>query len=84
LWAKAGAVGNADALSTASRPVREAHRPQIHSLVGAEGAAPPAPSRKPLGGAMKEDVGSIRTGIKGPGGGAHAAARERRTAAGGA
>jgi transposase len=32
LWAKAGAVGNAEALSTASRPVREAHRPQIHSL----------------------------------------------------
>ncbi len=31
-WAKAGAVGNAQALSTASRPVREAHRPQIHSL----------------------------------------------------
>ena len=32
LWAKVGAVGNAAALSTASRPVREAHRPQIHSL----------------------------------------------------
>ena len=32
LWAKVGAVGNATALSTASRPVREAHRPQIHSL----------------------------------------------------
>jgi hypothetical protein len=32
LWAKAGAVGNAQALSTASRSVREAHRPQIHSL----------------------------------------------------
>lgn len=31
LWAKVGAVGNAAALSTASRPVREAHRPQIHS-----------------------------------------------------
>jgi len=27
-----GAVGNASALSTASRPVRAAHRPQIHSL----------------------------------------------------
>ena len=32
LWAKVGAVGNATALSTASRPVREAHRPQVHSL----------------------------------------------------
>lgn len=32
MWAKVGAVGNATALSTASRPVREAHRPQIHSL----------------------------------------------------
>lgn len=32
LWAKAGAVGNASALSTASWPVRVAHRPQIHSL----------------------------------------------------
>ena len=31
LWAKAGAVGNAPALSTASRPVRrQPHRPQIH------------------------------------------------------
>jgi hypothetical protein len=37
LWAKAGAVGNATALSTASRPVREAHRPQIHSLLAAAG-----------------------------------------------
>jgi transposase len=43
LWAKAGAVGNADALSTASWPVREAHRPQIHSLWPAPQApAPPA------------------------------------------
>lgn len=41
LWSKVGAVGNADALSTASRPVREAHRPQIHSLVPAPKA--PAP-----------------------------------------
>lgn len=41
LWSKVGAVGNADALSTASRPVREAHRPQILSLAGAEGAGPP-------------------------------------------
>jgi hypothetical protein len=32
LWAKVDAAGNAVALSTASRPVREAHRPQIHSL----------------------------------------------------
>jgi len=32
LWAKVGAVGNALALSTASQPVRVAHRPQIHSL----------------------------------------------------
>lgn len=32
MWAKVGAVGNATALSTASRPVRAAHRPQIHSL----------------------------------------------------
>ena len=32
LWSKVGAVGNAAALSTASRPVRAAHRPQIHSL----------------------------------------------------
>jgi len=31
LWAKACAVGNAPALSTASWPVRGAHRPQIHS-----------------------------------------------------
>jgi len=41
LWAKAGAVGNADALSTASWPVREAHRPQIHSPLPAPQA--PAP-----------------------------------------
>ncbi|MCZ8319751.1 MAG: transposase, partial [Silanimonas sp.] len=32
LWAKVGAVGDATALSAASRPVREAHRPQIRSL----------------------------------------------------
>jgi hypothetical protein len=32
LWAKVGAVGNGAALSTASRPVHEAHRPQIHGL----------------------------------------------------
>jgi hypothetical protein len=41
LWAKTGAVGNVrSALSTASRSVREAHRPQMHSLAGAEGAGP--------------------------------------------
>jgi transposase-like protein len=43
LWAKAGAVGNADALSTASRPVREAHRPQVHRPAGAERAGPLPP-----------------------------------------
>ena len=32
LWAKAGAVGNAPALSTASWLLRAAHRPQIHCL----------------------------------------------------
>jgi transposase len=40
LWAKVGAVGNAPALSTASRQVREAHRPQIHSLRLRRGCAP--------------------------------------------
>lgn len=49
MWAKAGAVGNADALSTASRPVREAHRPRIHSPAGAELAGPLPPVFFPRG-----------------------------------
>ena len=37
LWAKGCAVGNSQELSTASTPLREAHRPQIHSLFSGEG-----------------------------------------------
>ena len=45
LWSKARAVGNANALSTASGPVRAAHRPQIQQpLVGA-GRHRPSPLR---------------------------------------
>jgi len=44
LWAKVGAVGNAQALSTASPPVRrEPHRPQIH------GAAAPRKNMAGIG-----------------------------------
>ena len=53
LWAKAGAVGNARALSTASRPVRrQPHRPQIHRAavlrcVCLQGPAQPASPLSP-------------------------------------
>jgi hypothetical protein len=40
---QAGAVGNAQPLSTASWPVPEAHRPQIHSLRASSGT-PGAPT----------------------------------------
>ena len=76
LWSKVGAVGNANALSTASRPVREAHRPQIHSLAGTEGAGPFPPVFN-AGAMVKERIGSVRTEIQGRRGGEAAAAGGR-------
>lgn len=56
MWAKAGAVGNANALSTASWPVREAHRPQIHSLGRRAFVRGPAADLRNLGAIQENEL----------------------------
>ncbi|WP_353611327.1 helix-turn-helix domain-containing protein [Paracidovorax citrulli] len=75
--------GQREALSTASGPVRAAHRPQMHSLAGAFRRRPAAVCFTP-GAKSEKPVGTIRTSIQRQSGGQVAATAQRHARRAGA